>query len=762
MASLGSNYRTGCVADILGTGATAYNRACDAADYYNQFTEEDFYRAILNKNGLGASVVAKYEEATAIVKRGSKFQRDRLLGFRQGGVPVLPSGSNVVWNNDTGLVGNSYGGAQVFTGCDPDVFNGATPADERKIALAMSLCQGVSRDVKFPSLYYLFPYFAHDHNGKNDSATTGISLDHTQPPTEEYIADAYITTANTNGTAENNYYAVSDADILAIGTAFAPRATDFSNWSLPTTSASGVLTNPNTQPFTITMGSSGRDVSLLDKGMYDGREMLGLRMLDLDIGKLAGNTNGTGGDRWISNTDGIVYAFREDAIREDAIVRPKNSTTTWADCDTWSEVYTNITTTPFGVSGNDRNCRMKKISTAPFFQDPPLMSNTKISTKPIDFYADPDRRPYGFRLVNGATLNRASGVPSGMTFVSDNMVYTKGDFNLHTSTGALGTGSTACNGLIEEFTSKLIANDCSIASVDFYGGRTVAQRNDTNFAAPSADKWRPVEIVGDAVGVLSGTFKDGNIADGFTLARAASGNASTGSSSYQNQNRLLDDTAVAASAWKHTNPSDVNTPILINRNGDWVKSDGSLVPNSDYLQFSTADPNFVDKRGGDLQQATRTIANAVFISGIVPSQAGQTYGGMHNFPRFIESWKSTNLQIAGGFFQLNFSTSATASFDQDAWEPYDPAITAASTDSAPNGDARVGYVRTRFYGAPNRIWGYDVGLQYAPAGAIARRFVTVGRPRSEFYRELPVDDPYVKNLRCATSGGSRVYPNEAC
>ncbi len=84
-----------------------------------------------------------------------------------------------------------------------------------------------------------------------------------------------------------------------------------------------MLSNSDTQPFTITVGAAGRDVALLDKGMYDGRELMSVRMLDLDIQKLADGT--IAGDRWISNVDGIVYAFREDAIREDAIVRPKAS-----------------------------------------------------------------------------------------------------------------------------------------------------------------------------------------------------------------------------------------------------------------------------------------------------------------------------------------------------------------------------------------------------------------------------------------------------
>jgi hypothetical protein len=48
---------------------------------------------------------------------------------------------------------------------------------------------------------------------------------------------------------------------------------------------------------------------------------------------------------------------------------------------------------------------------------------------------------------------------------------------------------------------------------------------------------------------------------------------------------------------------------------------------------------------------------------------------------------------------------------------------------------------------------------------IAARFVSVGNARSEFYRELPVDDPYIQLLRCAKDeNGQPVLddPNANC
>jgi hypothetical protein len=70
-----------------------------------------------------------------------------------------------------------------------------------------------------------------------------------------------------------------------------------------------------------------------------------------------------------------------------------------------------------------------------------------------------------------------------------------------------------------------------------------------------------------------------------------------------------------------------------------------------------------------------------------------------------------------------------------------------------------------YYQPPNRVWGYDVAFQYSPPHPITARFVSVGNARSEFYRELPVDDPYIQLLRCAKDGGGQLVlndPNATC
>jgi hypothetical protein len=156
-----------------------------------------------------------------------------------------------------------------------------------------------------------------------------------------------------------------------------------------------------------------------------------------------------------------------------------------------------------------------------------------------------------------------------------------------------------------------------------------------------------------------------------------------------------------------------------------------------------------------------TVVNAVFVSGIVPNRPRQVYGGLHNYPRFLEYWRQgttpVDVTIAGAFIQLNFSTASTAPYEQVAWESgEDPNDT---TKFPTTSNAFIEY-----YQPPNRRWGYDVGLLYVPPAPAARRFVTFGAPRSEYYRELPADDPYVVNLRCAkNANGDLVFPdNNVC
>jgi len=674
-----------------------------------------------------AGLTANQTKYVDLIGELTQVDRDRTDGFQQSkptetyGEYEVQKGSirylfrfpdNCHPNNLFGPIGPLF-----------DAALGAGGQTDERAAIAL-IC---ATRPKYPSLFYLFPKTAH---GQRDG----------QPLTEEFInptKTAYI--LNAGGTAGANF-GVDYQPVEPSTVALAPRP--IASWQTPQSSApSGTAFNPQNNH--IIDGSTTREVAFLDKGMFDGREQMGIRVLDIDLKKLTSTRVPGGTDTWLSDiacvtdtqdcdvfTEGIVYAFREDAVREDEIVRPKTSAANSNACLTVADVISAA-------------CRM--VTTPGAEKDPPLTPE-RISLKPVDFVADPDRRPHGFRLRNGTDMSENKNRVVGMTFVTDNSVYVLGDFNLH-STG--GTTTT----LIEEFNAKLAGINWTLAN--FYNGRTeVATAGvtnpgfDPNFAKPALDTWRPVEILADAFTILSADFIDGDVDDTFTIAKPTTAPLAT-NTSYMNQSRP--NTVVA----NLIRENGATSPVWIDRNGSAyagttpvsVESIGTLT------WTGTKDSNPERGKNARLVTADNTYVNAVFIGGIVPSRLNQSYGGLQNFPRMLEMWESLtgtpannqakNLNMAGAFFQLNFATAATGPYDQDAWEPGDTLAT----------DEKNGYYR-----APARRWGYDPGLLYYPPAAAARRFLSLSTPRSEYYRELPADDPYIVNLRCAKAGSPPTTP----
>jgi len=605
------------------------------SEYYSLFTTKQYELAFQRSpgGGQGYEKVKDYVELLTQNRDYAQIRRDRIFGFRSG-LPSEDVAGGSGWNSKTGKPTNpnyqlkdAETGKKFFPtlGCDPDVLNplvgGGTGQIEKKIGLALGACkefQQQDAEPKYPSLFYLFPMDNHDHNEGND-----------QPSGENYISDTYIFDSSVNGSDSSvngsyTYKALSDSDISNL--ALNPR--DFDSFVLPTsnsdTGTGNLISTPNGE----------RYVSFLDKAIYNDREQMDVRVLDVDLNLLRRNTTGKG-DYWLptgapSRNAGIVYAFREDALREDGIARPRNSD--WGTCGS-EELLTGIDPTSGDTTSNmstSDDCRM--LPGTP--QDPPLNSNTGISAKAVDGYADPDRRPYGFRLKNGADLSRNNNDGTGLSFITDQPVYIQGDFNLHQKD----------NNALSEFNDE---------SKPFY------DRKDLNkdFATVSGDQWRPTEIIADGITLLSNDFDD------------------------------------------QATTNDVN-------------------PNP----------------SGDLE------INSILVSALSPSLPDQYNGGIHNFPRFLEDWGGT-VTIGGAFIQLNFSQYATGPFDQE------------NTDSSNPSDLSDG-VKIPYYSPPTRNWGYDVGLQYQPPGPVAERFVSRPTPRTETYRELSADDPYIKNLLNAKSNSS--------
>jgi hypothetical protein len=712
--------------------------------------------------------------------------------------------------------------------------------------------QGIDVEPRFPSLYYIFPRFTHDHDGKVEDLSTASAngqdglyqapgllptllsqdqaeapdgtptsvawvndIDHRQPgntnaterfgsgafqapelrevtngrynplllspqgeqanqinsnstlelPPEPFVVDPNIRGTGANddravvaSTFQYEKFTINDLESIRVlpRTLGGPttNAAD-TTWTLfavaaanpncrPTADVPNVITRPDGACYSI---------PFQDKALFNGREIMNARVLDLNLDLMrrsvptgsndtlipTGTTNPAGvadtEDR--RSTSAVIYAFREDSIREDAIARP--AVNRGVPLDGAMNAVRGPSAPPWTPNAS---------AAADAFPTDPTLASNGISTKPVDYYPDPDRRINGFRLRNGVDLRRAPGGtintanPVGMSFISDDPVYIQGNFNHHSTNGTDAPGNR-----LEEFTRLLTDN-----WDNFY--QRQANEINTDFATPETDSWRPTEILSDAITILSADFVDGSIEEGFL---------DTGTSSYRNQPNPRNQPGrwLREVPWRSTTDQS-DAPIVVSRNGNplYCETNETPAPGTNYFNpFPCRRPREfgIDTASGAplggtsayrdsastsaRQPASPTRINSIIVSGIVPSRAQQSYGGFHNFPRFIQDWGNRNLYISGSFLQLNFSNYATGPFDHDALEP---GQAPTSTESIP------------YYSPPNRLWGYDVGLQYAPAGPVARRFVTIGSNWSEYYKELPVDDPYIANLRCAKVGTTRV------
>lgn len=157
-----------------------------------------------------------------------------------------------------------------------------------------------------------------------------------------------------------------------------------------------------------------------------------------------------------------------------------------------------------------------------------------------------------------------------------------------------------------------------------------------------------------------------------------------------------------------------------------------------------------------LQQATNTIFNATFVVGNSPGRTDEISSGLQNFVRFLESWDGRTAKISGSFIQLKRSSFSTAPIapiftnrqsNATASKDYNLSLFDYSLDTYPTRNANG---LLPFYTAPNRKWGFDVGLLSEQPDLFAQRFTAppTGRP-NEFFREVGRDDTWVKTLLCA-------------
>ncbi len=810
-----------------------------ASSWYGTFTARQWLDALNilpTANGGGGGTAATTLTSTnptmiyarqllSQIQPYQQVTRDRAYGFAisndnsTGGKYLSPTSStsaNYIASTATYTVPNAVAGSNITASstltlfCDPGTFSTTTPG--ANIALAEAFCSPGEKPVinasitspspsfspKYPSLYHLFPIVDHYQDGgkgPNVSATavTTFQLATSQPSGESYVGDSYITSSAVNGKSTTSGYVYSSVQGGNVNTAIdgsagsysqvsiSPRAVD--SWQLPYSNSANYSTLSGlvvTRTNTITSGSKSYAVSFLDKGTFDARELLSLRVLDVDLDLLRSTASNLSGDYWLP-ISGIVYAFREDALREDGIARPAASG--YSNCNTVTLLITN-------------NCYMRATSTsAP--KDPPNSSTNNISIKPVDFFPDPDRRIHGFRLSNGLDIRRPPttidpNYLNGMTFVTDNPVYIKaqydycqiqspqpcsgsgnGAFNLHTNTS--GTLKR-----IEEFTNLLTDNWSNFYDTITANGRSTPNPD----FATIKDAWRPVEIVADSITLLSPSFIDGTVDQGF-LANPYQGSfgqmnfpvsSLTGTTLNIPNYWIRENGLVSSTSLSGTTVN--NSPILIASNTAPVYCNSSTAvtpcPPANLQQYGREStpksflnillPQYKAPNAYEPAPPTSSRFNLTAVSGIIPSRKNNSYGGLQNFVRLLEPWcipaynsstgvnsctSPSTLYVAGAFIQINFSNYSTGLLDHDAWEP----------GSTPSTNGAV-VANLSYYTIPTRAFGYDVGLQFAPAGPLSQRFTSLNNNYSESYRSVNKCDPYISQLASAKlPSGSQIDPS---
>lgn len=738
------------------------------------------------------------------------------------------------------LAGRTYtNGDSLIVGCDIGAIEGnnyfgiGVPADDvaerRFSALAAAIC-GVGAPTEtnvgkssFPALYYLFPIVNHNHDGSG-----------TQPLTEPYIDDnnsaldgleSYICGSANTCTNASLYRALSATDLATI--ALQPRT--FANFVLPTAGAPPANNDfgfPNLQNgrcnarYNCIQTAPGAiaQVALQDRAFYQPRELMQVRALNLNLALLRDNSPpGAGTEAWLPDS-GIVYAFREDAVREDAIARPNDSA--WSACST-EVALTGIDPISGAVTNATANAGCRMLPDTP--QDPPRDATTGASPKPVDLYPDPDRRPYGFLLSNGRAIRPpGSTLARGLTFASDQPGYVLGDFNCH-GTGDPATNYCALTGAAsnprQEFTDLLTVNPGNLNTLwdNFY----TRQGLNTDFARPATDNWRPVELIFDSLTLLSENFCPGVAESGIrtqnNTLQAATGNIgplgvpasqtvcpglTTGDGSNDNSffngpwawtgdpgtgapapatlfadfvtarpdpgdfnasavgvnfpgisvpdggsATFANPLSIVRDGWWRENPFDIEMPIAIDRLGrEQYMSQGMGVVSATNFKTSGYPYRKTETRVG-------IDVNATIAAGSLPSRRGQSNGAFENHARLIETWRNSGsnatpsgqhpIGISGSILQLFNSVYATGPFDQENLDSASPRAIVPGRQLPNQSPAQTFAL---YYGDGNRLGGYDIGLQYAPAGPLAERLIAPGSSRSENYQELDATDPYVARL----------------
>ncbi|MDJ0772184.1 MAG: hormogonium polysaccharide biosynthesis protein HpsA [Mastigocoleus sp. MO_167.B18] len=253
------------------------------------------------------------------------------------------------------------------------------------------------------------------------------------------------------------------------------------------------------------------------------RQPLEVRVTVLDLDKMrkhkvSGSYSGGGKQEYLIPNSGIIYATRDDALRD-------------------------LSESP------DKDIDQRKL------------------ISPTDYKLDPTRRPNGIMLINGSRLDRDIKFrqeEKGLILASNLPAYIKGDFNLHAKGGNR-------NNQVEEFTDRLLNDKNEINWNKFYDRNKTL---DYDFACRKGDKrlpkcttgdsWRAASVLADAVTVLSENFRFGFRNEGDYDLRNNEGDLA--SVNYQKQG-FLDNNFLTSSNWFESSgkrigyPKDFDTSI---------------------------------------------------------------------------------------------------------------------------------------------------------------------------------------------------------
>lgn len=191
-------------------------------------------------------------------------------------------------------------------------------------------------------------------------------------------------------------------------------------------------------------------------------------------------------------------------------------------------------------------------------------------------------------------------------------------------------------------------------------------------------------------------------------------------------------------------------------------------------------PNFPAPTGSQvndskwLQSGASGTFNLIIGTGDTPARPGEFNGGLQNLPRFLEDFNPNkqrqDIKILGSFLQTGRSKYATAPYqsmrsDAGKNNSASPGMFGNSRLMSPLERAKVYRTgnsdgRTPAFLAPNRSWGFDVGLLSQTPDRYASKFAQPSAEADDYFRQVSRDDPWVQALLCSKTANGEALARD--